>query len=135
VTSLSTRRIPLPEPSPLSEPFWNAVRQHRLTVQRCSEDGQWEWTPKPVCSRCRRQTLVWTEVSGRGAVYTYSIVRRPQSEAYEVPYVVAVVELEEGPRMMANVVAADPEQVRIGMPVRVDFEDFEELSLYRFVPA
>lgn len=135
MASLSTRPIPLPQPSPLSTPFWEAVHAHRLTVQRCAQCGTWEWTPKVVCSDCLKEALVWTQVSGKATVYSFSIVRRPQSEAFEVPYVVAIVELEEGPRLMANVVGVDVKAVHIGMAVEVGFEDFEAFSIYHFTPV
>jgi uncharacterized protein len=125
---------PLPEPTALTEPFWAAVRDHRLTLQRCAECGAWEWTPKLVCSRCLRAALAWTQVSGRGQVYSFSVVRRPQSEAFEVPYVVAIIELDEGPRILANVTGA-PDDVRMGMPVKVGFEDHESVSLYFFAAS
>jgi uncharacterized protein len=121
-------------PSPLSEPFWAAVREHRLELQRCTVCGRWEWTPQVVCSHCLTDTLAWTPVSGLGTVYTYSVVNRPQSDAFGTPYVVSMVELDEGPRLMANVVGIPPDEVRIGMRVQVGFEDFENLSIFNFSP-
>jgi uncharacterized protein len=132
---VSTRRIPLPEPSPLSEPFWAGVREHSLLIQRCANCGHWEWTPQVVCSQDLTYTLVWTPVSGLGAVYSYSILHRPQSPAFEVPYVVAMVELDEGPRLMTNIVGIPPEDVRIDMRVKVGYEDFEDFSIFNFSPV
>jgi uncharacterized OB-fold protein len=87
-----------------------------------------------VCSTCLTETLRWTPVAWTGTVYTYSVVRRPQAPVFEAPYVVAEVELDEGPRLLANVVGIDPDAVSIGLRVRVGFEDFESISLYHFLP-
>jgi uncharacterized OB-fold protein len=130
----SQRPIPLPVPSPLTVPFWAAVREHRLEIQRCRNCGGYEWTPQMVCSACLTDTLDWTAVSGAGTVFSCTIVRRPQSPAFEVPYVVAEVELDEGPRLLANIVGIEPEKVRIGLRVTVGFEDFDDLSLFYFRP-
>jgi uncharacterized OB-fold protein len=127
--------IPLPVPSPLTEPFWAAVRLHRLEIQRCLACGLYEWTPQMACGACLEESLEWTPVSGLGAVYTYSVVHRPQSPAFAVPYVVAEVELDEGPRVLTNITGIDPEDVRIGLRVQVGFEDFDEVTLFNFRPA
>ena len=119
----------------MTEPFWAAVRQHRLEIQRCRECGGYEWTPQMVCGACLEDTLDWTAVSGLGTVYSFTIVRRPQSPAFTAPYVVAEVDLDEGPRLLANVIGVEPEKVRIGLRVAVGFEDFEGLSLFHFRPA
>jgi uncharacterized OB-fold protein len=134
MTTVARSRIPLPEPSPLTMPFWAACQEHRLVVQRCRECGAWEWTPQLICSHCLRDALEWTPVSGRGVVYTFSVVRRPQMDAFEAPYVVAEIEIEEGPRLLSNVVGIAPDDVRIGLAVEVGFEDFEQISLFNFRP-
>jgi uncharacterized OB-fold protein len=126
--------VPFPVPSPLTEPFWAACREHKFLVQRCRECGGWEWTPQFVCSRCHQDSLEWTPVSGRGAVYTFSVIQRPQSTAFVAPYVVAEIELEEGPRVLANVVGLPPEEVKVGLAVQVGFQDFEGVSIFNFRP-
>src|SRR5258707_9827185 len=93
--ALSSASIPLPVPSPLTEPFWAAVRHHRLEIQRCRECGGYQWTPQMVCGACLEDTLDWTAVSGLATVYSFTIVRRPQSPAFTAPYVVAEVDLDE----------------------------------------
>jgi uncharacterized OB-fold protein len=105
-----------------------------LEIQRCRVCHGYEWTPQMVCGACLTDTLEWTPVGGAGTVYSCTIVRRPQSPAFEVPYVVAEVELDEGPRLLANIVGIEPEKVRIGLRVVVGFEDFDELSLFDFRP-
>ncbi len=126
---------PVPTPSKLSKPFWDATAKHELVLQRCSIDGHYEWTPQWACSKCLNESLEWVAVSGLGTIYSYSVVQRPQGPEFEVPYVVAIVELDEGPRMLTLLVDIGPEDVRIGMPVEVSFEDAGELALYRFGPV
>lgn len=114
-----------PRPSPLSEPFWQAARAGVLVLQRCRTCGRWEWTPQMACSACHTETLDWQEASGRGTLYSFSVVTRPQTPDFATPYVVAIVELAEGPRMLTDLVGADTDSARgnlaIGMPVEVAF--------------
>ena len=131
-------RGPLPHPTPLSQPFWDAARQHLLTIQRCTSCGAHIFYPRSGCTECGRPELEWIEVSGRATVYSFTIARRPTvgELADRVPYVVAIVELEEGPHMATNIVDCDPEQVRIGQPVEAVFEDVsDEISLVYFRPT
>jgi uncharacterized OB-fold protein len=122
-------------PTELSLPFWSAARQHRLEIQRCSACGEYVWTPQAACRRCLTESLEWTAVSGRGTVYSYSVVTRPATAAFDVPYVVAIIELEEGVRMLSNLVMPDTSSVRVGMAVEVGFEDFDDISLLHFKPS
>ena len=90
------------------------------------------------CPACGSQGCGWTQVSGRGSVYTYTVIHRGPTPAYQAdaPYVIAHVELEEGPRVISNLIGVDPAQVRIGMPVEVVFEDVADgWTLYKFRPA
>lgn len=107
-----SRRLPIADVS--SAPFWAATRAGRLLLPR-GRDGALRWPPPPSASD-------WVEVSGRGTVWTFSVVHRSSHDAPPVPYVMAVVELEEGPFMFANVIA---DEVEIGMPVVVAFEELE----------
>ena len=115
-------RIPLPRPTPLSSPFWEGCRQGELRVQRCRSCGRLVFIPQPACTGCLSRDLEWIPSSGRGVVYSYTVVHRPPNPAFEVPYVVAIVELEEGFHMLSNLVGCDPAAVRVGMPVEVLFE-------------
>lgn len=127
---------PLPAIDPESAPFWAAGREGRLLIQRCPDCGKAIFYPRAVCPECMG-TPVWVEASGRGTVYTFSIARRPAGPAFaaDVPYVVALVDLDEGPRMMSNVIGCPVDQVRIGMRVRVVFEQAsDEVHLPRFRP-
>ena len=126
---------PIPTPSPLSRPFWEGTKQGVLRLQQCTRCGGFEWTPQMACSRCLEETLQWVTATGRGSVYSYSVVHRPQGPAFVPPYVVAIVTLAEGPHMLSDLVDVAPEDVRIGMDVEVAFEDVGEVALYHFRPA
>lgn len=114
----------LPQPTPVSAPYWQAAREGRLVVQRCTACGHLQLYPRSLCTRCSGERLDWLDASGRGHVKTFTVIRRAVSAAYEpdVPYVVALIALEEGPTLMSNVVGCPPESVRIGAPVRVRFD-------------
>ena len=114
---------PLPQPTAISRPFWDACRQQRLIIQRCQDCGQHVFLPQSFCPNCLSRSLSWVPVSGAGRVVTYTVVWRPQTPAFEVPYVIAVVCLDEGVDMLTNLVDAEPEQVSIGARVRVAFAD------------
>ena len=128
--------IPLPQPTALSKPFWEGTRAGKLLLQRCSDCGAFRWTPQHLCIKCHSEACAWTEVSGRGKVYSHSTVERPPLAAFEPGYVVAVVELEEGPLMLTNLVDCKPDEIAVGMPVRVVFEKAsDEITLYKFKPG
>jgi len=134
MTSAETWQRPLPTPSPLSEPFWQATREGRLVIQRCTRCGEYVWVPQMVCRTCLTETLEWTPVSGRGTVYTFVVIHRAATPAFTAPYAIVVVELEEGPRILSDMVDVDPAAVAIGMPVEVAFEDAGSVGLYHFRP-
>lgn len=128
---------PLPEPNDVSRPFWDAAREHRLVIQRSAKTGKYVFYPRSVSPFAPDDELVWTEVSGLGSVYSYTVARRATAPQWsgDEPYVIAIVELDEGPRMTANILGCPPEDVRIGMPVRVSFEDVTpEVTLVQFRP-
>jgi len=130
---------PLPVPTPETRPFWEAARRHELQLQRCGACGRYVFYPRAACPHCLAPELEWRRVSGRGRLHTFTVVSRGQRGfPLPAPYVLAIVELEEGPRLMTNLVGVepDPEKLRIGMPVEVVFEDVtEEIALPRFRPA
>ncbi|GBD12944.1 hypothetical protein HRbin24_00965 [bacterium HR24] len=130
-------RKPLPQPTETSRPFWEGARRGELRLQRCRSCGEYVFYPRSLCPHCLSPELGWTTASGRGHVYTYTVVRRPAHPGFrdEVPYVLAIVELEEGPRLTTNIVGVAPEEVRIGMPVEAVFEPAtEEITLVKFRP-
>ena len=130
----------LPTPTPETKPFWDAAREHRLALPWCLACGKPHFYPRGFCPHCFAWHLEWRDASGRGAVHTFVITHKP-ARGYEdqVPYVIAVIELEEGPRMLSNLRTAEtpsPENVRIGMPVEVVFDDVTaEVTLPRFRPV
>ncbi len=135
-----TTAAPLPAPAPQineeTQAFWDATAEGRFLLRRC-ENGHVIWYPRFLCPECHTTETEWFEASGRGTVYTYSIVRRGQGPfADAAPYVTAYVELEEGPRVLTNIVGCAPEDVAIGQAVEVVWHDTGEgTALYRFRPA
>jgi uncharacterized OB-fold protein len=111
---------PLPSGDTASAPFWEATRAQRLVVQRCAACAAHVWYPRAVCPACLSDDLAWIEVGAVGRVYSVSVhYRAPSAElAGVVPYAVALVDLDEGPRLLSNVVHCDPEAIAIGDRVR-----------------
>lgn len=127
--------IPLPRPTALSKPHWEGCREGVLRVQRCRDCGRIVFIPQPACTGCLGADLEWIESSGRGVLYSYTIVHRPQQPAFEVPYIPIIVELEEGWHMLSNLLGVTPGEVEIGMPLAVSFERMsEEITLPYFRP-
>ena len=126
---------PLPAPDPATAPYWAAACEHRLSIPRCEACGNVHFYPRPLCPDCGSPHLAWTTVSGNGAVYSFTVVQRAPSPAFKdkVPYVVAIVALDEGPHLMSNIIGCPPEQVHIGMRLRATFLDMgAEVSLPMF---
>jgi uncharacterized OB-fold protein len=132
-------KAPLPRPTPESRPFWDGCKSHELRVQRCRACGDAYFYPRNVCPNCLSRDVEWIRASGRGKLHTFSVVHAGgRNPPLELPFVLAVVELEEGPRMLSNLVgvAADPAAIRCDMPVVVEFADVtDQISLPRFRPA
>lgn len=117
-------------PDPHTEPFWAAAREHRLVAPRCQACGRFRMPPTPFCPGCRRQGVDWVELCGRGTVYSFTVSHQafvPQLKDH-VPFVVAVVEPEDAPgiRLVTNLVGTETDDVRIGMPVEVVWDDVHE---------
>jgi hypothetical protein len=131
-------RKPLPRVDEESRGFWEALARHELYFQRCRDCGTKRFPPRALCPSCLSDATEWVRASGRGTVYTFTVTHQNHAPGFreELPYVLAVVELEEGPRLMTNVVGCAPDAVRIGMPVVVAFEDVTtEFTLPKFRPA
>jgi uncharacterized OB-fold protein len=131
------RRFDLPTIEPETQPFWDAARAGRFLIRRCRACGVAHHYPRPFCPECWSEDLVWEEVSGRGTLYTYSTVFVNDLPPFDarVPYVAAVVDLDEGPRVLTNIVACDPADLRVGMPVEVVFEALTpDITVARFRP-
>jgi uncharacterized OB-fold protein len=127
--------IPLPRPTALSRPHWDGCKLGVLRVQRCRDCAGFVFIPQPLCTHCQSDALAWVESSGRGIVYSYSVVHRAPRPDFAVPYVVAIVELEEGWHMLTNLVDVATEEVRVGLPVEVSFRPMSDaISLPYFRP-
>ena len=112
---------PVPQPTLLSRPFWDACREERLTVQRCENCHEYIFIPRTFCPVCLSTSLAWTDATGLGTIVTYTVVWRAQTPAFATPYVVAVVRLDEGYEMLTNIVDSEPEDVSIGARVQIRF--------------
>jgi uncharacterized OB-fold protein len=127
-----------PERTADAAEYWEGCRRHELLIQRCENCGIHQFYPRLLCGSCSGRSLAWVRASGRGTIKSFTIVRRAVSDAYaaDVPYVVALVTLEEGPTMMSNVVGCGVEQLHIGMPLEVVFEDWSDsVSIAKFKPV
>ncbi len=128
---------PVPTPDHATGPFWEAAKQGRLLIQRCPNCGAHQFYPQSSCRRCLSDDLEWLDAKGKGTIYSYTIIHRAPRRTFEpdVPYTVALVDLDEGCRMMSNIVDVSPEEVRVGMQVEVVFEAITpEISLPKFRP-
>lgn len=129
---------PLPEITDELRPFFDAAREHRLVVQRCTDCGTTRFPPRPLCNHCLGRRAEWIPSTGRGHVYSYNVMHQVYHPAFrdEVPYAVLLVELEEGCRIVSNLVGCPPDRVWIGMPVEVVFErQNDEITLPKFRPV
>ncbi|HEY3096257.1 MAG TPA: bifunctional MaoC family dehydratase N-terminal/OB-fold nucleic acid binding domain-containing protein [Acidimicrobiia bacterium] len=116
--------------------FWfEGARQHRLLIQRCKQCGTLRHPPRPMCAECRSYEWEVVDASGRGTVYSFVVNHYPQAPAFDYPLAVGLIELEEGTRLVANVIGIDPGDIRIGMPVEVEWVDHDpDLTLPAFRP-
>ncbi len=129
---------PLPEITPLSTPFWSAAKDRLLVLQQCDECGDVRFPPEVACPACGSQRHKWAAMSGKAALFSWTVAHPPLLPffAERAPWPVAVVQLEEGPRMVTNVIGVPPEQFRIGMAMEAAFEDVaEDVTLVVFRPA
>jgi hypothetical protein len=135
--SMETRyRKPLPVIDALMAPYWEHAKAHRLTVQTCKACGDRHFPPSPVCPECLSEDQVWEVVSGRGTLLSWASFHRAYWDSYrdDLPYDVCIVQLLEGPMVVSNFAGKRPEGLRLGLPMRVVFEDVTpEISLARFV--
>jgi uncharacterized protein len=129
---------PLPRIDEESKGFWEACQRHELYLQRCGECGALRYYPRALCPACLSDRIEWVRASGRGTVYTFTVTHQNQAPGFRdaLPYAMAYVELAEGVRMLTNIVECAPDDVRIGMPVELTFEDVTpEITLPRFRPV
>jgi uncharacterized OB-fold protein len=128
--------VPLSVPisNPFTETFWQACREDRLLVRRCHNCGNAHHPPRPACPICWSAEVVWEEVSGGGTLYSYSVIHENDLAPFSagLPYVVAVVELLEGPRLMTTIIESDIDDLKVGAPVLVAFVDREGVTIPAF---
>jgi uncharacterized OB-fold protein len=118
-------QLPTPVANGDSKPYWDAARERRLVIRKCKACGELHFMPRHLCPFCWSDQLEWVDAKGTGSVHSFTIIRRASDPAFAllVPYAVALVDLDEGPRMMANIVGTDALAVKIGDRVQVTFED------------
>lgn len=129
---------PIPRPDEASQPFFDGAKQHKLMVQRCSSCGTLMWPVKPWCFHCMSMELEWTQVSGKGTLYSFTLMHQVYHPAFasEVPYNIAEIDLEEGLRILSNIVDCPNSDLKIGMPLIVTFEDVsDDVTIPKFRPA
>lgn len=128
---------PIPEPDEASQPFFDGALQGRLMLMRCKRCGVARLPSRLHCDECLSDEFEWFEASGRGKVRTFGVMHQRYHPGFadEIPYNVAVVELEEGPRLPTNIVGVANEEIRVGMDVVIDWERHEDAAMPKFRPA
>ena len=133
-----TKPLPRPLSPELTRPFWEAARRHELHMPRCTTCDYVFFYPRSECPRCLSTHLEWVKVSGRARLHSFTIVQQPANAAFrdDVPYVYAVVQLDEGPRLVSNIVQCDINALRVDMSLEAIFDDVTpEWTLVKFRPA
>lgn len=129
---------PIPVPSKWTMPFWEAAKNRKLIIKKCKNCGHLDHPPYPYCTNCGEEDHEWVEASGKAKLvaYTINVFGVPFPFWDDMPYVVAMVDLEEGPRMMTNIVECDHDKLKTGMALKLVFEDLsDEITLPKFMPA
>ena len=124
---------PFPQPDRDSAPFWQAQANHQLKFQRCSVCQYVRYPIGPLCPQCRSFEFAWITSSGRGTIYSYTVVRHQTHPAFAVPYTIVLGQMEEGPRLIAQLRAPSDTPINIGAPVRIEWEALPEQDLPVFV--
>ena len=135
---MTAMRFDLPQPDLETEPFWAAAKDGRLLIKRCSACGKPHFYPRPFCPFCWSDAVEWEEASGRATLYTWSVVRRNDLPPFpeRVPYVAAIVDLAEGPRMMTNVVDCEFDAITMGMELEAVFHPIsDDITIVQFRPV
>ncbi len=129
---------PLPTVAGETKAFWDSCRRGQLVIQYCEGCDEYQWYPRGICADCWGESVRWVQSSGRGTVWTYTVTYQNRTPGFAemVPYVLALVELEEGVRMFTNIVECNPRDVYIGMPVEVTFQTATpQITIPYFKPA
>ncbi|MFT7599857.1 MAG: putative OB-fold protein [Acidimicrobiales bacterium] len=136
-TVAGTLPSPSPEANLETQPFWDAAAEGRFVLPVCDSCSEAIWYPRVFCPHCGGSDVTWTDSAGTGTIYSFTVVERGQGRWREhSPYVLAYIELDEGPRMMSNIIEANPDDLAIGQPVSVRFDPGADGgNLVRFGPA
>ncbi len=129
---------PLPILDSNSSEFWEGCKRHELLIQRCEQCNSYRFPPRPICPNCLSMDTTLDKMSGKGEVYTFSVARMPLRPQWEpdIPYTIGVIQLDEGVRMVSNIIGCQPEDVKIGMKVEVTFDDVtDNIALPKFKPV
>lgn len=132
---MSIANRPLPRPTQITQPFWDAARAGRIDIPSCKKCNTLQFYPRAICTTCMHDEFDWKTCAGTGHIYTYTVNNRAANSYMKgkTPYVVAVVELDEGVRMMANIIETQIEEVKIGAKVQVVFEPVsDDITLVQF---
>ncbi|MFQ6030300.1 MAG: Zn-ribbon domain-containing OB-fold protein [Dehalococcoidia bacterium] len=138
MTTEYNKPLPRPISVELTRPFWEAAKRHELVMPRCTKCDHFFFYPREECPRCFSRDIEWAKVSGNGRLHTYTIVHQPASPAFQedAPHVYAVVQLDEGPRMISNIVECELDALQVDMPLVPAFDDVTpEWTLVKFKPA
>jgi uncharacterized OB-fold protein len=128
---------PRPHPTPVSQPFWDALREERVALQRCDDCGRWVYYPRSRCPSCLSERLSWTDVDGLGTVYSFTVAEQATAPPFadEVPQLLAIVELAEGVRVSTTLVDVNAGAITVGMPVAPVFDHGGDgITLLRYRP-
>ena len=129
---------PLPTVSGETKPYWDSCRRGQLMIQKCDSCAEYQFYPRGICANCWSNDIQWYSASGKGTVWTFTVTHQNRTPGFaeDVPYVLALVELEEGVRMFTNIVECEPRDVKIGMAVEVTFvQANDQISIPYFKPA
>lgn len=129
---------PIPVATRWSKYYWESANQNKFVIQKCKDCGEYNFMPRMVCPNCFSDQLEWVEAAGKGKVYSYSIVlnNAPTAFASDVPFVLAIIQLAEGPKMVSNIIDVDFEKIQCDMDVEITFERLnEDINLPKWKPA
>lgn len=136
---MSALSRPMPIPTPTTQPFWDALAEHKIHIQYSPSTGRYVFYPRVLAPGTLADDLQWREISGAGSLYTFTVAHRPVSPHFAdaVPQILAVVEWDEGPRFSTEIVNAAPEELTVGMRVKPVFTDYPEhgITMLRYEPA
>lgn len=136
---VSAERPPVPEPTPVSRPFWEGLAEHRIRIQYSPSSKSYVFYPRLLAPGTLADDLEWREISGAGTVYTYTVAGRPTAPPWQasVPQLLAIVEWDEGPRVSTELVEVSPDDIEVGMRVEPVFHDLpdEGITVLRYRPA